>query len=106
MAIKTRMPGLRSECVQLYWNIWCLNVPMFSGRGTEYRKVGQRKPCHHCLWGHPGCGASTPAPFAQQSSHTAQGRSDFKGHSKHLARLTETQVQGLMSRSSDSSSLK
>ena len=90
MAIKTRMPSLRSECVQLCWNIWCLNVPMFSGSGTEYRKLGQRKPCHLCLCGHPGCGASTEAPFTQQSSHTAQGRSDFKGHSKPLARLTET----------------
>ena len=35
MAIKTRMASLRSECVQLYWNIWCLNVPMFSGSGTN-----------------------------------------------------------------------
>lgn len=82
-AIKTRMPSLRNECATVleYLVFECSDV--FRDRGQH---TGKWDNVSHVttVYGATGCDASTPTPFKQQCSHTAQGRSDFKGHSKHL----------------------
>ena len=104
MAIKTRMPSLRNECATVleYLVLGCSDVFRERGQHTgKWDNVSHVTTVYGATWVwrfHPNTIQAAVFPHSS-------GQVWLQGACQTL-RLTETQVQGLMSRSSEPSGLK